>query len=216
MRVAAARSRATRHEQGQASILEAAARFIATQGFHGMSMRDLARATGKAPASLYNYFSSKDELLFALQAGSFQELIEDAEEAMATATTPSAKLHAFIANHVAYVVDHPEVMRVLVHEAASLPPPRRRSVRALKEHYFELAGPLVAALLREGRGARKVPAAEERATVERSTYALFGMLNWIYSWYRPERHGSPAVLARTLHSLAVGGLREVCAGEERP
>ena len=52
-----------RHSDGKLEILTAAARAFAEHGYHGMSMRDLARATGRAPATLYNYFDSKEELL---------------------------------------------------------------------------------------------------------------------------------------------------------
>ena len=51
--------------QKRLAILDAAARAIAEHGFHGMSMRDLAGETGQVVAGLYNYFSSKDEVLFA-------------------------------------------------------------------------------------------------------------------------------------------------------
>jgi AcrR family transcriptional regulator len=45
----------TRNEE----ILTAAAHLLAARGYHGMSMRDLARATGMSLANLYNYFHSK-------------------------------------------------------------------------------------------------------------------------------------------------------------
>ena len=37
-----------RHSDGKLEILTAAARAFAEHGYHGMSMRDLARATGRA------------------------------------------------------------------------------------------------------------------------------------------------------------------------
>ncbi len=36
------------------------------------------------------------------------------------------------------------------------------------------------------------------------------MLNWIYGWYRPEVHGSPRQLARTIHGIALCGLTARC------
>ena len=46
--------------------------------------------------------------------------------------------------------------------------------------------------------------------LERQTYALFGMINWTYGWYRPAVHGTPQVLAHTLHRLLLCGLRPGC------
>jgi hypothetical protein len=41
--------------------------------------------------------------------------------------------------------------------------------------------------------------------LERATYCLFGMLNWIYGWYQPKRHGTPLDVAKTVHRMAVQG-----------
>ena len=56
-------------------ILLAAARFIAEHGYHGMSMRALAKATGKSLATSHNYIYSKEEILFALQREAFETRI---------------------------------------------------------------------------------------------------------------------------------------------
>jgi AcrR family transcriptional regulator len=217
-------------------ILEAAARAIAAHGFHGMSMRELARAAGMSLSNLYNYFASKDEILHALQKEAFEVLVGSAEGALAeldAAAGPESRLYVFVSHHVRYVAERPEVMRVLVHEAASLPPARRRSVRRLKERYFRLARGIVAEVVAGGCG-RAVPLAgapaaastnggpsgptsgptSGQAELDRITYNLFGMLNWIYGWYEPPRHGTPAELARTIHRIALCGIVGQCPYRE--
>lgn len=202
-----------RQEEGRAEIMEAAAQFIAAHGFHGMSMRELARATGKGLASLYNYFASKDDVLYALQLGAFRQLIDSAEVAVAEHHGPSARLYAFILNHVRYVADNPDVMRVLVNEAATLPRPQRQKVRDLKERYFALGRELVHQIMLEGcraPGAAGQPASGD-AEIDRATYTIFGMLNWVYGWYAPDDHGTPADVARTIHRLTLCGLVAQCS-----
>lgn len=189
------RTPTVRLERGRAEILAAAAEAIAQQGFHGMSMRGLAAATGRALASLYNYFDSKEDLLFALQAGAFESLLDSARHAIDTTLAPEARLFAFIANHVSYVTEHRDVMRVLVHEAAALQPEHRRRVRRLKDAYFTLARGLVDGLL-------DAPEAER----ERATYSIFGTINWVFAWYEPGRHGTPSDVARTIHRMTLAGL----------
>ncbi len=44
------------------------------------------------------------------------------------------------------------------------------------------------------------------AALERATYSMFGMLNWIYGWYEPARHGTPHEVARTIHRIAMSGV----------
>lgn len=53
-------------EPAQRRILEVALRMFALHGFHGTSMRDLAKALEIAPSALYVAFPSKDHLLAGL------------------------------------------------------------------------------------------------------------------------------------------------------
>ena len=186
----------------RARILEAAAREISERGFHGMSMRELARGAGMSLGNTYNYFSSKDEILFALQREAFEALVRSAQEALSGVNGASARLYVFVAHHVRTVVRHPAVMRVLVHEAATPPPEHRREVRRLKERYFALGRAIVAEL---ADGAQEGSKADD-AELDRTAYNLFGMLNWVYGWYEPRLHGSPADVARSIHRIAVGGV----------
>jgi TetR/AcrR family transcriptional regulator, cholesterol catabolism regulator len=181
------------------AILDAAARAIAEHGFHGMSMRDLAAQTGQVVAGFYHYFSSKDEVLFDIQTSAFETLIATAEDALRGVESPRERLFAFIYQHVRYVAEHPDVMRVLVHEAGTLTPRQRAQVRTLKERYYDLGRAIIADLYRGG-------AKGGRDDLERTSYGIFGMLNWVYGWYEPARHGTPGEVARSLHRLALCGL----------
>jgi AcrR family transcriptional regulator len=183
---------------------------MAAHGFHGMSMRELARAAGMSLSNLYNYFPSKEEILFALQKEAFEVLVTSAEEALRRmeseagpgGATPDAWLYVLVSHHVRYVAERPDVMRVLVHEAATLPAARRGAVRRLKERYFRLARGIVEELVG--------PAWTDPAELDRVTYNLFGMLNWIYGWYDPALHGPPQELARTIHRIALCGIVTQC------
>lgn len=204
--------RARRHAQTRKEIVEAAARAIAERGYHGMSMRDLAKATDRSLAGFYNYFASKEDVLFALQKEAFETLVATTLRTLADVRDTAARLYVFIHNHVRYFAEHPDVMRVLVHEAAALPPSRRRVIRAVKEQYFEIGREIVRAVVEEGCGS---PGAVPRGQVddlelERATYGVFGMMNWIYGWYDPKRHGPPGEVARTIHRITLCGLVARC------
>lgn len=60
--------RAREHSATRAAILEAARRVAAREGARNLSLRATAAEAGFAPAALYGYFRSKDELLLALAA----------------------------------------------------------------------------------------------------------------------------------------------------
>ncbi|MFA7280039.1 MAG: TetR/AcrR family transcriptional regulator [Sterolibacterium sp.] len=209
-------SRLLRREAQRAEILEAAAQAIAEHGYHGMTMRGLARATGKGLASFYNYFSSKEDLLFSLQSDAFETMTNSAKAALENVPEPVEQLYIFVLNYLRYAAEHKSVIRVLVHEASALPAGRRKTVRLLKEGYFNLCRDIVAAILTAGC---KSPGAEgasilDPAEVERVTYSVFGMLNWSYGWYDPKQHGTPQDVARSIHSLAVCGLVAQCPNRQ--
>ena len=60
--------RVREHSATRAAILEAARRVAAREGARDLSLRGVAAEAGFAPAALYGYFASKDELLLALAA----------------------------------------------------------------------------------------------------------------------------------------------------
>jgi AcrR family transcriptional regulator len=171
-----------------------------------MSLRALASATGQSLANFYNYFDSKEDVLHEIQRTAFESMIASAREAVAQAGTAEEKLYAFLLQHVGYVAEHPDVLRVLVHEARALPRDKRAAVRRLKERYFEIAREIVAEIYRKGCGAPSRDGAPDERELEHLTYAIFGMVNWLYGWYEPARHGPPAQVARSLHALVLSGL----------
>ncbi len=187
---------------GRTEVLHRAATAIAERGYHGMSMRDLARSTGRGLASFYHLFRSKEDILFELQQRAFLELCATAEASLASSGQPSTRLHLFIENHVRFVVEQPDIMRVLVQEASALPPSSRAVIRSLKLRYFEIGERLVGAV---GGGA-DTGDVEDPLEIERATYCMFGMLNWIFGWYEPARHGTPTALAKTIFDVIVSGI----------
>jgi len=191
-------------------ILCAAATAIAELGFYGMSMRELAKGAGMSLSNLYNYFPSKEEILFALQKEAFEALIASAEETLEIAEVPEDRLYVFISHHVGYVAENPDVMRVLVHEAASLPPEQRAVVRTLKEHYFELARSIVEQVVETGCGRPAAGESVDARELERITYNVFGMLNWLYGWYEPSIHGGPQTVAMSIFRITLCGVVTDC------
>jgi AcrR family transcriptional regulator len=204
------RRRPQSRDEGRAEVLARAATAIAQHGFHGMSMRALASATQRSLAGFYHLFESKEDILFALQRGAFETLIEGTERALGQVATPHARLHTFVRQHAEFCIAHPDVLRVLVHEAATLPPAHRAVMRDLKHKYFLLGRGVVADVMKRGeKSAQETGSKHEAldpAEVERVTYCMFGMLNWIYGWYEADRHGSAEDVTDTIVGLVMHGV----------
>ena len=56
----------TRGERTQAEITTAAHRLFLERGYHGTSMRDIARVAGVALGGIYNHFASKEDIFLAV------------------------------------------------------------------------------------------------------------------------------------------------------
>lgn len=177
-------------------LLRAAAQVFAERGFHATTMRDLARASGMSLAGMYYYVTSKDELLQLVQERCFEGVLTGARAALAGVTDPVERLRVFVRHHVTYFAHHMAEMKVVSHEADSLTGAAARALRARKQAYSAMLTDMVAAVDPEGDAA-------ERAV---TAYALFGMMNWIYTWYQPAGALAPEALADQLATLALRAL----------
>lgn len=69
-----------RQQQRREKILTAARQLIAHKGYEGLTMRDLARASGVSDATLYNLFTSKDRLVMAAVADLLEGITERVQQ----------------------------------------------------------------------------------------------------------------------------------------
>ena len=68
--------RSERHAATRAEILEAAWQLVREQGLAALSLRDVAKAVGMQPPSLYSYFASKSAIYDAMFADGYRQLLE--------------------------------------------------------------------------------------------------------------------------------------------
>lgn len=179
-------------------LLAQAARVFAERGYHATTMRDIAQASGVSLAGIYYYVRGKEALLSRIQERCFAGVLEGAREAVAASEDPAERVQAFVRHHVGYFAAHMAEMKVLSHEAGCLSGEAHRRVEAIKRRYVDL----LEGLLRE--------AAPDEAPVDRSAaaYLLFGMMNWMYTWYDPAREIDPRRLADLIARIFLGGFAE--------
>jgi AcrR family transcriptional regulator len=183
------------HDERLETLLDTAARVFAEKGYHPTSMRDLARATGLSLAGIYHYVHSKEELLYLIQDRTFGAVLAGAESALEGVDGPTERLDAFIHHHLGFFASHMAEMKVLSHEAESLAGDAYQRVVALKRRYVAMLTDLVRAADPNGHDDPTLAA-----------YALFGMMNWIYTWYRPGGRVSIDELADRFSDLFLHGL----------
>ena len=191
----------TRHDQKLEFILRTAARIFAEKSYHSTSMRDISRETNVSLAGLYHYCKSKEELLFLIQDNCFGRVLERLEERLREVDDSVVKLRIVIENHLSFFAANMAEMKVLSHEAESLRGDLHAHVSTRKNTYARL----VRNVLIEVQATR---ASDRQVDLTVATYALFGMMNWIYNWYDPNGKLKVNALAQNLTQLFLGGFLE--------
>jgi AcrR family transcriptional regulator len=190
----------SRYDKKLEHILRTSARIFAEKSYHSTSMREISRASGVSLAGLYHYCSSKEELLFLIQDHCFGRVVERLEERIKTVADPFEKLRILIENHLSFFAANMAEMKVLSHEAESLAGDLHKHVSTKKERYARLARKVLREIQEQnGKG----PGVD--LTV--ATYALFGMMNWIYNWYDPAGKLSVHQLVDNITRLFLNGFQ---------
>jgi TetR/AcrR family transcriptional regulator, cholesterol catabolism regulator len=191
-------SEISRHDQKLEFILRNAARIFAEKNYHSTTMRDISRATNVSLAGLYHYCKSKEELLFLIQDNCFGRVLERLEERLGEVDDPLVRLRIFIENHLSFFAANMAEMKVLSHEAESLAGDLHTHVSTKKDKYTKLARKILKEI-QQGQDA------SSQIDLTVATYALFGMMNWIYNWYDPRGKLKVSELVDNVTSLFLHG-----------
>jgi TetR/AcrR family transcriptional regulator, fatty acid metabolism regulator protein len=98
----------TRKEQ----ILKAAEQVFARKGYHDATISDVARQAKVSDATIYEYFSSKEDLLFSLPGETARRGTENLEQVLPFIRSYADKIRAFVYNHLSFYQNHPDYAAV--------------------------------------------------------------------------------------------------------
>lgn len=159
-------------------ICSAAARVFYEKGYDGASMQDIADAVGLTKAGLYHHVGSKDRLLFEIMNYGMDILDETVVSKVRGIAQPRERLRKMIAGHIDLVVRTRNLeITVILHENRSLKGPLRAKINTRKLEYIHLLERTIA----EVQATAPSPAV---MTPRLAAFALLGMINWLYQWYK--------------------------------
>ena len=161
-------------------ILRTAARLFQQRGYDATSMNDVAAALKLSKGGLYHHFQSKDEILFNLMDHAMDITQQRVIDPVRGIADPEQRLRMLIRLHIEVVLsERDREITVMLHENHPLPPALRRRINSRKKDYVHFMENLIA----EVQGVRKSKGiVSPRAEV----FALLGMINWIYQWYKQQ------------------------------
>jgi len=197
-----ARTRSAAYDDQRESILARAAELFANQGYTATSMNDIAAACGVSKAGLYHYYRDKRALLFEITAGHVARLEQFVAETVAetAGADAQARLRALILRFVREYADAQNEHRVLTEDVRFLADDEAEQVRAAQRR--------VVAAFADAIGAVR-PTVSRNELDRPLAMLLFGMINWMFTWLRPEGSLNHEQMAPLVADLFFGGLGAV-------
>ena len=196
-----ARTRANDYEDKQRSILESAAAVFAEHGMDKASMSLIAKRCDISKPLLYHYYESKDALIFDIVRTHLAELDEALEAADRPEVKPEERLRILIHEVLENYRDADNQHKVQLNIAGTLPDALAAEIQSIERRIVKR----FSSVLKE---------IDPRLDADRplampATMSLFGMLNWVYLWFRDDGPISRDEYADMVTRLFLGGLKSI-------
>jgi TetR/AcrR family transcriptional regulator, cholesterol catabolism regulator len=168
-------------------LIRESARLFREKGYEATSVRDIAAATGLQSGSWVYHFKTKQDILAAVMEEGLQRALERIEAIGREQLEPREHFRALLRAHLDTILaPGQDFIPVLLYEWRSLEPKSRPRVVALQRRYEAVWEKVMAQLQRSGQWAQ--PTRIDRLL-------MFGALNWMAHWYRPDGTFDVAQLA---------------------
>ena len=196
------RGRHAGYDDQRELILEHAAALFARRGYPGTSMNQVAEACGLSKATLYHYYKDKYALLVSIADSHVSRLQGIVREALTEHKTPDAQMRVLIRRLVEEYAGAQNAHRVLTEDVKFLDDADRERILDKEREVVNGFARVVAALR---------PDLKEAALSKPLTMLLFGMINWMFTWMRPEGRIDYDAMAPIVADLFLGGIGAVRA-----
>ena len=186
--------------QNLREICRKGARVFYDKGYDGASMQDIAEAVGLTKAGLYHHVGSKDKLLFEIMNYGMDILDEMVLLKVRDIQDAQEKLRQTMIGHINLIVRARDLeVTVILHENRSLKGALRKKINLRKKKYIEYLIDLIDQVQKQAGGVPRIPP-------NLAAFALLGIVNWLYQWYRPEGPIKQAELAEYYADFFFRGL----------
>jgi AcrR family transcriptional regulator len=168
-------------------ILSRAATLFSQRGYHAVGIRDLAEAVGLSTSTLYHYYATKQDILFAIISRFLEEFTGLQVAGLRDTAVPAPeRLERAVAGHIELTVTRSEELLVGSPVLNALSPQQQERVAAMRRAYRDAVRDVIVEA-----GAFRV------ADPLLTAMAMLDMLDGIRSWYHPDGPLSlPALTAR--------------------
>ncbi|ODT59201.1 MULTISPECIES: TetR/AcrR family transcriptional regulator [Paracoccus] len=197
-----ARTRAQDFEEKQRVILDSAAQVFAEQGMEKASMAQVAARAQVSKALLYHYYPSKDALIFAIITTHLEELDAAIEAADDPSLVPDQRLRRLVGAVLESYRGADNQHKVQLNATAALSDEQKAAITALERGIVRRFS-VVLDQINPDLNSR------ERPLLMPVTMSLFGMMNWVYMWFKDGGRISREDYADVATTLILEGIKSV-------
>jgi AcrR family transcriptional regulator len=172
-----ARTRAQDFEEKQLAILDCAAKVLATMGVDKASMSQIASEAQVSKALVYHYYPSKDALVFAIIVTHLEGLDADLEAADDPAMEPRARLNMLVRVVLENYRGADDRHRVQLTAISMLTPEQKEAITQVERRVVRRFASVLDQINPQLND-------KSRPLLMPVTMSLFGMMNWMYMWFR--------------------------------
>ena len=168
-------------------IVRVAARCFRDQGYRATTLDTIAARAGISKVTLYNYVSGKEDLLSLVFEQAISTYRTGLRQIIAQRRPADDTLRRIIRHQVTTLAGNLSFLTVFFSEESALPP--RVAKRVVQEK--RACDRAIKAVVRDGIARGRLRDFPPTLVV----FALLGMCNWLYKWYRPTGKLAPDQVA---------------------
>jgi AcrR family transcriptional regulator len=181
------------------SVFEVAAEVFHRKGYDNTSMSDVAEAAGLTKAGLYHHVSSKESLLFTVLDTGLDFTESYVMKPLESIDDPLERLRTMIDLHLRLVLEERNLeVTGLLHECKTLSPSDRERIDKRKKEYVRMTTKLITDVVKKFNVTHVNP--------KLAAFALLGMLNWTYQWYKPSGSSSREEIVENFQRIFLQGI----------
>jgi TetR/AcrR family fatty acid metabolism transcriptional regulator len=141
------------------SIIDAAVKVIATHGYHGAKVSQIAKEAGVADGTIYLYFKNKDDVLISMFHVKISQFVEGVRERLITLDRPEEKLRELVRMHFSFLTTDPHMAIVTQIELRQSDRSARVEIGKVVKSYLDMIDELIkqgidSGVFREGMDVR--------------------------------------------------------------
>jgi AcrR family transcriptional regulator len=187
-------------EQTKSRIIDSACFSFANRGYHETTMQDIAEATGFSKGGVYYYFSSKEDVLYAIHDRFIREGLGRLKAVEIKYRSPEERLAKLFQEHLGIIHDYKDDITLFFRTLGYLNKENYVLVKEKRDAYEQI----FLNAIEDGVSQGIFDISHARV----STLFILGSFNFMHTWYNPEGEMDISDLSDIFVNLWMNGLKK--------